>query len=148
LETPLNQRPKILLVDDREDNILACKVALRDVNCELVAANSGAEALTFVIDDEFAAVFHDHAIFKKAYAAGAIDFFDQTIGFRSPLLEGKYFWPQSLRTAVSIVGQGTDVTYQVLTRRKSEQSDRDLRLALESAINAVDLGSAVRKLTF
>jgi CheY-like chemotaxis protein len=74
LETPLNQRPKILLVDDREDNILAYKVALRDVNCELVAANSGAEALTFVIDDEFATGFHDHAIFKKAYASGAIDF--------------------------------------------------------------------------
>lgn len=32
-----------------------------------------------------------------------------------------------------IIGQGTDVTHQVLARRKAEESDRDLRLALESA---------------
>jgi PAS domain S-box-containing protein len=182
---PLNQRPKILLVDDREDNILAYKVALRDVNCKLVAANSGAEALTFVIDDEFAAVlldvqmptmdgfetarrirelpngrllpmifvtagFHDHAVFKKAYASGAIDFLTKPLDsdvlcskvnlfielfsarqmIRSqresrtflngagPLarsfreknwsltpLGALDFWPQSLRTAVSIVLQ-------------------------------------------
>jgi PAS domain S-box-containing protein len=108
-EKSLSKRPKILLVDDREDNILAYAVALRDVSCDIEKALSGAEALACVTKSEYAVVlldvqmpemdgfeaarrirelpngrllpilfvtagFHDQAIFKKAYASGAIDF--------------------------------------------------------------------------
>ena len=52
-------RPRLLIVDDRAENILALKVVLRDGGCELVEAHSGFEALELARRYEFAAILLD-----------------------------------------------------------------------------------------
>ena len=53
------QLPKILLVDDKPNNLLALQSILEDVKAELSLANSGNEALTLVTQHEFALVLLD-----------------------------------------------------------------------------------------
>jgi CheY-like chemotaxis protein len=52
-------RPKVLLVDDRPDNLLALEAVLESLDLELIMAGSGAEALGALLDHEFAAVVLD-----------------------------------------------------------------------------------------
>ena len=51
--------PKVLLVDDRSDNLLALAAVLESLDVELVMAGSGAEALGALLEHEFAAVVLD-----------------------------------------------------------------------------------------
>ena len=50
---------KILIVDDRADNLLALEAILQSLGQELVRANSGSEALKRLLTDTFAVVLLD-----------------------------------------------------------------------------------------
>jgi PAS domain S-box-containing protein len=54
-----NQKVKILLVDDRPENLIALEAVLSTLDEELVLAPSGAEALRYLLDEDFAAVLLD-----------------------------------------------------------------------------------------
>jgi len=51
--------PKILLVDDRQENLLALTAVLSPLEVELVTASSGEQALRSMLQDDFAAVLLD-----------------------------------------------------------------------------------------
>ena len=51
--------PKVLLVDDRPDNLLALEAVLEPIDVDLVMASSGAEALEALLEDEFAVIVLD-----------------------------------------------------------------------------------------
>jgi signal transduction histidine kinase/DNA-binding response OmpR family regulator len=55
----LEERVNILLVDDRADNLLALKSVLAPLKENLVAANSGREALKALLDQDFAVILMD-----------------------------------------------------------------------------------------
>lgn len=56
----VNERPvKILLVDDRPENLVALEASLEGVGGELVLADSGTQALRHLLNDDFAAVLLD-----------------------------------------------------------------------------------------
>jgi signal transduction histidine kinase len=52
-------RPRVLLVDDRPDNLLALGAVLEPLDAELVPAHSGEEALRHLLGEEFAVVVLD-----------------------------------------------------------------------------------------
>src|SRR5687768_15199843 len=52
-------RASILLVDDRAEDLLTLEAVLDGVDCELVKAQSGREALKHVLERDFAAVLLD-----------------------------------------------------------------------------------------
>ena len=54
-----NQMVNILLVDDREENILALEAVLTSPNYHLKKALSGEEALRWVLREEFAVIIMD-----------------------------------------------------------------------------------------
>jgi signal transduction histidine kinase len=56
---PGKAKAKILLVDDRPENLVALEAALRPLGQDLVLANSGPEALRWLLNDEFAAILLD-----------------------------------------------------------------------------------------
>ncbi|MDQ3945876.1 MAG: response regulator [Actinomycetota bacterium] len=51
--------PRVLLVDDRPDNLLALRAVLEPLGLELVEASSGEEALRHLLGDEFAVIVLD-----------------------------------------------------------------------------------------
>jgi PAS domain S-box-containing protein len=53
------QRPKLLLVDDRPENLLALEAILEPLGQELVRASSGEEALRRLLQEDFAAILLD-----------------------------------------------------------------------------------------
>lgn len=53
------QTAKILVVDDREQNLLALEAILEPLSCDVVTARSGAEALKHLLDDDFALILLD-----------------------------------------------------------------------------------------
>src|SRR5258706_12891174 len=53
------ERVKILLVDDTPENLVSLEAALEALGQELVLANSGLEALRFLLEDDFAAILLD-----------------------------------------------------------------------------------------
>ena len=53
------ERSKILIVDDRPENILATRTVLRTLDAELLAAGSGEEALSLLIHHDFAVILLD-----------------------------------------------------------------------------------------
>lgn len=55
----MDGKPKVLLVDDIEANMVALEALLSDLNCELVCANSGNEALRQLLRRDFAAMLLD-----------------------------------------------------------------------------------------
>lgn len=55
----ITSRPKILIVDDRPENLLAMKKVLDKVQAELYTASSGNEALSLIISNEFALILLD-----------------------------------------------------------------------------------------
>jgi signal transduction histidine kinase len=55
----ITARAKILLVDDRPENLVALEAALRPLGQDLVLANSGEEALRWLLNDEFAVILLD-----------------------------------------------------------------------------------------
>ncbi|UGS37610.1 SpoIIE family protein phosphatase [Capillimicrobium parvum] len=52
-------RPSVLLVDDRPENLVALQATLSPLDCDLVTASSGAEALRHLLDADFAAILLD-----------------------------------------------------------------------------------------
>jgi DNA-binding response OmpR family regulator len=52
-------KPKILIVDDRLENLVALETLLSDIDAEIIRANSGNEALQFSLEHEFALVLID-----------------------------------------------------------------------------------------
>jgi signal transduction histidine kinase len=52
-------RPSILMVDDVEANLVALEALLDDIDCQLVRANSGNEALRQLLKREFAVILLD-----------------------------------------------------------------------------------------
>ncbi len=52
-------RPRVLLVDDRPDNLLALRAVLEPLGLETVEANSGEEALRHLLADEFSLIVLD-----------------------------------------------------------------------------------------
>ena len=55
----MSDRAKLLLVDDRPENLLALEAILEPLGPELVRAGSGEEALRHLLQDEFAAILLD-----------------------------------------------------------------------------------------
>jgi PAS domain S-box-containing protein len=55
----MERRVKILLVDDTPENLVSLEAALSGLDGELVFANSGKEALRYLLDDDFAAILLD-----------------------------------------------------------------------------------------
>src|ERR1700738_2228597 len=58
-DRPVQERVKILLVDDTPDNLVSLEAALEGLGQELVLARSGMEALRHLLDDDFAAILLD-----------------------------------------------------------------------------------------
>jgi two-component system sensor histidine kinase/response regulator len=56
---PADTRPKILVVDDRKENLLATAKVLKGLDAELLTAGSGNEALSLVLRHTFAVVLLD-----------------------------------------------------------------------------------------
>jgi two-component system, sensor histidine kinase and response regulator len=54
-----DQRPRVLLVDDVEANLIALDAQLARLDCELVRASSGNEALRLLLKQEFAVIVLD-----------------------------------------------------------------------------------------
>jgi two-component system, sensor histidine kinase and response regulator len=52
-------RPRVLLVDDRPDNLMALAAVLEPLDADLVPARSGEEALRHLLDEEFAVIVLD-----------------------------------------------------------------------------------------
>jgi signal transduction histidine kinase len=52
-------RQKILIVDDKNENLVALRHVLHDVDCEIIAAASGNEALSATLDHTFALAILD-----------------------------------------------------------------------------------------
>ncbi|MCW3127455.1 MAG: histidine kinase response regulator hybrid protein [Bacteroidetes bacterium] len=55
----MNKKPKILIVDDKHENLVALETVLRDVDVDLIRAYSGNEALTATLHHDFALALLD-----------------------------------------------------------------------------------------
>lgn len=55
----MNAKPKILIVDDKPENLVALRIVLRDLNIELVEATSGNDALKATLRHDFALALLD-----------------------------------------------------------------------------------------
>lgn len=53
------EKPNILLVDDRPENLLAMEAALEELHCQVFKVTSGQEALLMVLKHEFALILLD-----------------------------------------------------------------------------------------
>jgi PAS domain S-box-containing protein len=52
-------RPKVLLVDDRSDNLVAMQAVLGPLDCDVATATSGEQALKALLQDDYAAILLD-----------------------------------------------------------------------------------------
>lgn len=55
----MTNKPKILVVDDRRENLIALRTVLKDIEIELIEATSGNEALTATLNHQFALALLD-----------------------------------------------------------------------------------------
>ena len=55
----MNHKPKILIVDDKPENLFALEVVLRDLNVELIRANNGNDALKATLNHDFSLALLD-----------------------------------------------------------------------------------------
>ena len=55
----MNSRPKILIVDDKRENLVALQTVLRDLPVEIITAQSGNEALKYTLYHDFALALLD-----------------------------------------------------------------------------------------
>ncbi|HLX78353.1 MAG TPA: response regulator, partial [Acidimicrobiales bacterium] len=59
LKEPSAKATSILVVDDREENIIALEAVLEPLRCRLVTASSGREALRLLLEEQFAVILLD-----------------------------------------------------------------------------------------
>ena len=59
MTTPVVQTPRVLMVDDRPDNLLALEAVLDPLDAQLVRADSGEEALRALLSSDFAVIILD-----------------------------------------------------------------------------------------
>lgn len=59
INNKIMEKPKILIVDDRPENLLALELLFEEIPCEIFRALSGNEALTQVAGNDFAMVLLD-----------------------------------------------------------------------------------------
>src|SRR5579862_8430595 len=59
LDQPIQDRMKILLVDDNPENLISLEATLESLGQALVSARSGMEALRHLLEDDFAAILLD-----------------------------------------------------------------------------------------
>ena len=59
LRTSQRSKQKILIVDDRKENLITLRQVLRDVNAELIEATTGNQALAATLDHDFALAILD-----------------------------------------------------------------------------------------
>ena len=52
--SPMIEKSKVLIVDDKEENLVALKTVFEDVDVEVITAIGGNEALKSVLHHEFA----------------------------------------------------------------------------------------------
>ena len=52
-------KPSVLIVDDTPENLVALEVVLDDIDCDVVTASSGNQALSKLLKQEFALVLLD-----------------------------------------------------------------------------------------
>ncbi|GJQ57332.1 MAG: hybrid sensor histidine kinase/response regulator [Candidatus Scalindua sp. AMX11] len=55
----MHEKPKILIVDDKVENLIALEKTLADLDAECVRATSGNDALALILDNEFALALVD-----------------------------------------------------------------------------------------
>ena len=55
----MSERPSVLLVDDRSENLLALEAVLEPLGCNLVSVTSGDQALKAMLQEDFAVVLLD-----------------------------------------------------------------------------------------
>lgn len=58
-EEPELPRPRVLIVDDTPENLVALEVVLEDIECDVDTAGSGNEALGMLLKTEYALVLLD-----------------------------------------------------------------------------------------
>jgi PAS domain S-box-containing protein len=59
MESEMTARQKILIVDDRKENLFALRQVLREVDAEVIEATSGNEALAATLNNDFAVAILD-----------------------------------------------------------------------------------------
>src|ERR1700730_14253879 len=59
IDQPVQDRIKILLVDDSPENLISLEAALEGLGQEVVLARSGMEALRHLLEEDFAAILLD-----------------------------------------------------------------------------------------
>src|SRR6476661_6634466 len=113
---PVPERPGVLMVDDRPENLLALTAVLEPLDVRLVTAGSGEEALRALLAEDFAVVLLDVRMpGMDGYEAGAVDY----------VL--KPFDPVVLRSKVAVFAELDR------HRRGRERADELLRRAWESS---------------
>lgn len=55
----MNDKQKILIVDDKKENLIALRQVLSEVDAEVVAATSGNQALAATLDHQFSLAILD-----------------------------------------------------------------------------------------
>ncbi len=166
-------RANILLVDDKSEGLLALETVLRDCNYNLVAARSGKEALTHLLNTEFAVIlldvhmpdmdgFETASYIKKRERTRSTPIIfvtgvDQDQRFISHGYESgavdylfKPFDPQILRSKVAVFVELHEQGQQIKNQAKQiadiqaqEQARRLQQLEMESRIRYRNLADAI-----
>jgi two-component system, sensor histidine kinase and response regulator len=55
----MSDKPKILIVDDRHENLVALRTILQEVDAEVLEATNGNDALTATLNNHFALAILD-----------------------------------------------------------------------------------------
>src|SRR6202162_5979120 len=170
-ERPSPERVKILLVDDTPENLVSLEAALEGLGEELVLANSGMEALRFLLEDDLAAILldvkmpemygfqtaelirsrkrsrHTPILFLTGYKSDEHLFRGYDLGaadfFFKPIV------PEVLRSKVGVFVELSRNT--ALLRRQAEvlsKAEQKLRSLLEAAPDAMIISSEDGRISF
>src|SRR5690606_8553023 len=159
----MSARPKILIVDDRDENLIALAELLREQEAEVLAARSGDEALVLLLEHEIAVALVDvqmpeidgfmlAELMRGAERTREIPIILVTAGFQDPkrVFKGyelgavdflhKPIEPQILRSKVSVFVRLHEQKTQLL------ETQRRLERALAEAYEAAAVRERVASL--